>query len=456
MPQTKRTDAIPQTPVDLTSDGRQDPSIVQLLITSKEGLEEIREPWNELAQRCSAMIQSTADWNLHWWTHFGQGDGRSLFVSSYWTSGRLVGLCPWYIGVSRVGRSVLQKRVRLIGSGSFDKELFGFTDHYGISDFLDILAEERLAPLVANRVADQIQQKDSSIDYYQFLHVRDDSFIMRHLMPELKGRGVQTEVSVSDHCPTIRSTSFGKLDEFIASRPSGHSRRRIRQSLRAVEDGTLTIESISGAQELSSAFDELVNLHQRRWNRMGMPGVFHDPRFTRFSHSLFQSALQQDRFIGYLTRAGEEVVAVRFALVFNARVFDFLTGFSDDHPASRHRPGIVLLTRILEQAIQNGYTSIELLRGTESYKFDYTDEHVLNHRVEITTPHGHRRRLQNGALILYSHLNRVLHKEWILLNVHLKEHGARGTTRYLQHRLQTLRKKTPELLDHAKANTRSG
>ena len=113
-------------------------TVIQLVITSKEELKRLSEAWNKLCDDSGAFIQSRPEWVLGWWDEFGSGPFRKLQVITYWSSGILIGIAPFYVGLSVVKGHVLQRRLRLIGSGGATNEVFGFSDDYGISDFLTL------------------------------------------------------------------------------------------------------------------------------------------------------------------------------------------------------------------------------------------------------------------------------------------------------------------------------
>lgn len=417
------------------------PELTETLYTSTDALLGIRSPWERLAGDSSAMVQSTPEWTLGWWKEFGGGPNRRLNVLGWWEGDRMVGLAPLYMGRSRLAGVGLQRRLRLIGSGGSTSEVFGFSDDYGISDFLDILTAPGYEKTIAERMAARMKENPENVDYLQLLHVREEQFASSVLFPELARAGLSPRRHVSDQCPYIDLEPHAAVDAFIASRTSRSARRRLRQSQSGHAGGLpFEVERIRGQRRLDEAFGHLVELHQQRWNRVGFPGIFDDPRFSRFILPLLHEMERMGRFMGFLARAPDgHVLAVRFGFAYQGRIYDFLTGFDDAHPMSRNRPGYALLMAMIEQAMEQGMHRIELLRGTEEYKFDFTDTCRRNVYIEVFTPSGRKRAALNRVVNGVSCMARAASRERRLVRVHLSNARFAGLFSYGEQRVQSLR-----------------
>jgi CelD/BcsL family acetyltransferase involved in cellulose biosynthesis len=164
-------------------------------------------------------------------------------------------------------------------------------------------------------------------------------------------------------------------------------------------------------------------LHQRRWRKLGYPGLFADARFRAFQESVARAFFRN----GWLrvTRAdsGGACVAVRLSYAHNGRLYDYLSGFDDDAPAAKRRPGLALLFAQMEAAFAEGIRTIDLLRGEEPYKFELTAEAPRNMNMVATLPHAARGTVLRRAGERTALVRFLAAREARLFGVALAEHA---------------------------------
>jgi CelD/BcsL family acetyltransferase involved in cellulose biosynthesis len=125
---------------------------------------------------------------------------------------------------------------------------------------------------------------------------------------------------------------------------------------------------VANVNQAAGAFDDLVKLHQERWNLDCQPGVFRAPRFTEFHRNLIQEWLPSGRAIlARLSIAGAPV-AVLYGFV-NGLKFDLYQLGVRREPASLvHSPGILANLLLMRALTERGVTAYDFLRGSASYK----------------------------------------------------------------------------------------
>ena len=104
-------------------------------------------------------------------------------------------------------------------------------------------------------------------------------------------------------------------------------------------------------------------------------------------------------------------------------MYDYLSGFDDNSPAAKRRPGIAILLAMMDEAFARGIGVIDFLRGDEPYKFEMTA--AVNQNINIRVCVGTPKSAAGSAaanIARYRSLSAFLaRREWILLNVQLKE-----------------------------------
>lgn len=410
----------------------------------ESAFDDLREEWEHLSARCDATVCSSPDWVRAWWDHFGKNPNRSLCIVTVRLQGHLAGLAPMYIGRTRIGPIATELRLQMIGSGGSPNETLGYPEDYGISDFLDILVDPDYKDELAKLFCDWFMENPSGADRITFHQAREESFIVVNLVEEFRKREIDLQMEVTDLCPRIELEGVQDLDDFIR-RAKSNARRRFRQTLRAMkEEQVYTVVPAESPAEIERAVQTVIELHQSRWNSLGFPGVFHDKRFVGFFRQIVRDAAREGRL--WFREAADEqgVSASRMILRYNGRFYDYISGFDDRSQSARSRPGIGILLSLIEDAIAQNIHRIELLRGEEDYKFDFTARTVANYRIELT-PENNRaamRQRMHGLLHPAALLYTSASKEMRLLRVQKSRNGIlRSIPNYLRFRIGSLKRK---------------
>lgn len=355
-----------------------------MVYDTDDAIEALSGVWKDLSERVQGHIYMSNEWAGCWWRYFGKNKQRSLFLATVWKGDKLVALAPMYIGHSKVGPFVVERRLQIIGSGGSPNEQIGFMDDYGISDFLDFLVEEKYADEVADLFLNLFASEKYKIDRVTFHQAGDSSFIMKHLYPMMEASGMKYDLIHTDTCPFIDLKNQESIKTYIKQVKS-NARRRFRQTKRAIdsEEG-FSIESVEISREINPAVEPLIELHQNRWNQMGFPGVFHDKRFTSFFKEIVRTANLNEWLWFRQARDESGICALRMIMKYNGRYYDYISGFDNECPSSKYRPGIGLLLELVEEAIEENTDRIELLRGEEGYKYDFTSDNFKNWKLSYS------------------------------------------------------------------------
>ncbi|MEX0594114.1 MAG: GNAT family N-acetyltransferase, partial [Balneolaceae bacterium] len=335
---------------------------------------DLMDSWSELAVKSGQTIYMSPEWALTWWDHFGENKDRQLHIGVMTVGDRLVGILPFYKGVSRIGTTVIEERLQLIGSGGNSNERFGFSDDYGISDFLDFIVDPEFNETVSELFVSLLQTPDYAACRLTLHQLREDSYIIQHVLPLLDRCGRTIKIDTTDTCPYIELAGIPSIETYIKKQKS-NARRRLRQARSAFDtDANYHMEAAESDRDLETMLDELIRLHQERWNRMGFPGVFYNPRFRSFFTDITHRLYSKNQVWIRQTRDEEGISSIRMAILYNNRYFDYMSGFDNNSPSTTYRPGIGLLLNLVEHSLNTSVERIDLLRGEEPYKYDFTQK----------------------------------------------------------------------------------
>jgi CelD/BcsL family acetyltransferase involved in cellulose biosynthesis len=147
--------------------------------------------------------------------------------------------------------------------------------------------------------------------------------------------------------------------------------KKRRRDMRRLEETLLdadhvVLHRVERIEELSEAMDILVDLHQRRRRSLGEVGCFASARFLAFYRDVVPDLFRRGQLHFYWLEIDGKPAAAEFQLVGNGVLYEYQSGI--DPEAMEHRPGNLINTAILRDAIAGGYRAFDFLRGDEPYK----------------------------------------------------------------------------------------
>jgi CelD/BcsL family acetyltransferase involved in cellulose biosynthesis len=414
------------------------------VISDESAFAALGEEWNSLVIESRATVYQTHEWASLWWKHFGGRPHQQLHCLLLRANGLVVGIVPLYEEQVTVLGIPAQRRLALMGEGTAFSVSSGMFFDNGPSDYLDAIVRPGCERAVARAVARHLS--GLTFDLLELVNVPEESMIRTSLLPELDALHYFCRAAQADVCPYLPLPS--SMEEVLGTM-SASVRRRFVQAMRASEgaEAMFTVTKASTLEEFSRAFETIVGLHQRRWNKVGYPGLFADKRFKDFQEAVLR-AFHARGWLWCSTAVASggagEAVASRLAFMFNGCLYDYLSGFDDAAPAAKRRPGLALLMRMIEEGIASSMGRVDFLRGDEPYKFEMTS--ASRHNWNITARRSAKQPLPQRLLLAARLGGFLLRRERSLLGVQRREHGLFGSVgHYVRFRAPRLTKKLEHL-----------
>jgi len=360
-----------------------EPELVTMeIVRSENEFAALSQSWERLTQLSKARIYQTFDWQWTWWSHFGSG--LDLHIIALRHNGEIIGLAPFCVETGSVWGVPYRRCLKLVGCNIRIKEPSGIPVTYDVSDYLDIIIHPGYIGPALESIAQYLRDHLSEYDAIEFTNVPDESLIMKALVPRLKESGFRILASRADVCPRLKVPS--SIEAYLQSLGPNVRRRLLQAKTAANGGGLFTIERAEGPALWPGSVRELAALHQQRWNRIGYPGLFYDARFGRFINDVVGRMQGRGRVWLKIATSGGKTVAVRLGFCFNDAFYDYLSGFDDQSPAAKRRPGIALLLSMIEDARGLNAETVDFLRGDEAYKFEMSSEAAHNWKVTAFLP----------------------------------------------------------------------
>jgi CelD/BcsL family acetyltransferase involved in cellulose biosynthesis len=316
------------------------------VITDPEALVTLEAAWIELCHRTPGTTPfQTPMWLLPWWRAFGSND---LAVIAARNGDRLEALAPLYI----------------IRDDESDESLGVFLGT-GISDHLDVIGD---ASLVIGGMA------GLNCQLWDLQQLPASSSMLTALLPD----GFSDNVEDQEPCPVLSLEGAGDDLENLVST---HFRKKIRYYRRALERlGSVSVET-PAPETLDDLLTALFDLHAARWKRRDLPGLLADDASQRFHREVARGMLNTGMLRMYATRCNGRIVAVFYGYAFQGTVYYYLSGYDPD--LEKLSIGTILVAHAIEEAVRDGATSFDFLRGAEEYKYAWGATDRMNRRRQL-------------------------------------------------------------------------
>ena len=305
-------------------------------VRDSELSESLAAEWRGLVQDSdNATPFHTPAWTTAWWRHFGRS--RQTVRLEFREGDDLVGLYPLFV-TSGPWRSL-----RAVGTGQ--------------SDYLGPLARRGYSKRVNDLAAQHVAEME------------DVDLVDLHQLPEDSApRGCLSEEQATCLCLDLPDD----YERYLAtlSKSLRYDCRRLDR--KPFTTGEATVRII-GPDEAAWGVRVLFDLHSRRWRRRGMPGAFATRQLKDFHMDAVQALADEGQLrMGVMEFGGSAIGAIYAMQVGKVRFF-YQCGFDPAQKALS--PGTLLVAHSIRNAIEEGCSQFDFLRGDEPYKRRWRPQH---------------------------------------------------------------------------------
>ena len=149
---------------------------------------------------------------------------------------------------------------------------------------------------------------------------------------------------------------------------SANTRYQARRAMKGYAAlGTLACQRAGSATQALAWFEELVQLHQAHWMARGEPGAFSSDFTRRFHTTLIARAWPEAAVSLLRVTAGPELLGY----VYNFERGGTASNYQSGHvaaPSNKLKPGLVVHCMAVQEALQRGLGTYDLLMGGDHFK----------------------------------------------------------------------------------------
>lgn len=297
--------------------------------------------WQKLEENGAESIFQTFDWCQSWQNIFGQQ--VTPFIITANNQNELTALAPLYISKNLAGLPLI--RVSFLGTGPADYGGFVFHQLKLPQDF--------------NWLFQGLEQsKWHCLDLHQ-LNKNAAEKLIACLPPGLKYLKLEQE-------PCLVLPLAPTYEQFLSSLSKKFKTNLLYAQRRLHREQQVFVKYVQTQAELSASLNNFFNLHQKRWRKRKLPGIFFSQKNRRLHLLLAEKLLQQNRLILAELLVDSLPIASFYGFKFQQTVYYYLGGF--DPEWSKHSPLSVLILDVIAKSIKEGYQTFDFLRGIEPYK----------------------------------------------------------------------------------------
>lgn len=316
------------------------------IISNPDHLATLAPAWAALwRRRGDATPFQSPQWLLPWFKHFASGG--ELTTIAVRDGDSLTSLAPLY---------VLRD----------DDESLGMLLGTGISDYGDMLGDDAAA------VFETIAGIDCQA--WDLQQLPPSSPLAIAALPD----SLSDMPMDHDACPILSISDAG---EELQNLISTHFRKKIRYYRRALaRGGEVRIERAT-RENLDELLEALFALHAARWQQRGLPGVLADETTQQFHREVALGMLDAGALRMYATRISERVAAIFYGFAHAGTVYYYLSGYEPE--LEKLSVGTLIVAHAIEEAVHDGATTFDFLRGAEEYKYAWGAKDRVNRRRQI-------------------------------------------------------------------------
>lgn len=321
--------------------------IIELLAARDEPL--AARLWQDLERRIGeGGLACSWVWTSTWIKHFG--DVVSVRFAVGRRAGEVIGMALLTVGRGRWGGPLALRKLHIGTAG----ESHGDTIWV---EYNRLLAASADKPAFATALMDLACAEPAWDEF------RLDGFAPEDAEPFLRA-------SAAFKVRHAASPAF----DLVAARQAGHSvldalksstRQRIRRSMRGF--GTLRTEWAETSDHGLAIFDDLIDLHQRRWTAVGRTGAFASPRFTAFHRELIPELMAQGRVILFRVSGAEGVIGCLYSFIERGDIYFYQGGLAA-YADNKLKPGLVTHALCMQACMDRGLREYNFLAGEDRYK----------------------------------------------------------------------------------------
>ena len=311
-------------------------------------LEKLKTVWNSVA---SNTPFSSWQWLVTWAENYIREDQLYILVAET-SGGGIVGILPLFRD-----RSVVEGRVlRMLGSGNVCTDYLSL---FSLPEYRHEVCQQFALYLTA-----MVNDHAAGWDALLLEHIAQADTNVCEFTDSMRLHGSELMKTQGQNCWRIAIPD--SWEKYLAEMSKSHRKQVKRIERELIETGKARLHTVESETQLKQAMELLVDLHQKRRNRLGQIGCFACERFSNFLFMASQRLLEAGMLRLHWVEVAGRPVAAEFQLSDGQTTYAYQAGI--DPESLELEPGRLIMIATIRQALEAGNRGFDFLRGDEPYK----------------------------------------------------------------------------------------
>lgn len=304
-------------------------------------------------------IFGTPLWNKLWWEEFGEG--KDLFLLTMRRGGDVAAIVPLYRKVQD-GRRILR-----------------FVGGIDLTDYLGPICSLEDRDDVAETLVEWLLNTDVEWDEFDAHNMPVPFGFAEFLVERADAREITFKLDQEETAAVLPLPSdWETYLESLAAKERRELKRKRRRLEREIPDARFRTAT---AETLGTDLKAFVDMHR---GAEGHKGHFMKPEIATFFERIAHSFITNGWLRLDLLEVGDRPIASTFSFKTKNSFYLYNSAYEPD--AARLSPGLVLVSELVKNSIEEGTRFFDFLRGPERYKYQLGAQAVPLNNVRLFNP----------------------------------------------------------------------
>ena len=376
-------------------------AVLVRVIDNEEDWRHVEPAWRELFEASPAASPVLQwEWLWEWWQTYGPvySAPRGLRLLTVWRGDCLLGVLPLYQCRQKHILGIRCLKFLSTGEAEFEETC---------PNYLDLLYRKGEATTCVEALRKALLQPNYFRWDELYLRCLSEKSPLLAWTNDFVGRH-QAFLDVEGTC-TISEIDAG-LSAYLG-RLSAATRYEARRLLRAAKDGGARLEVAQDGTGVEAFYEQMIDLHQKRWTAEGRSGCFAAPRFSQFHRTLAHQLVPRGRALLARLVLADMPLAVIYGYMVGSKFDSYLSGVCAGEAGPVRSPGTAGHLFVMEYLAKRGITHYDYLCSSgPSYKTRFGTEEQRLVRLRVR-----RRSVRAAAYRLPGTLAKAFRKSWRVL-----------------------------------------